>query len=495
MGVEILYPLVYSFLITFLIAYYWKRRHLYIASFKIDGPISFPLIGNSYLFFGRSQEDVFSKSMEMIQSYSSTCRFWRGSQLLICIKNIKDIEKLLSSHKTTQKMYAYDLVKYSFGEGLFLSSGAVYRNSHRLIQPTFHHDVLETYIQLFQKNGDFLVESLRENVGKEAFDIFRKVNLCIIKNVVDTLMDTKMTPEITDELYFSLNRLYNIIHERLFKPWLHPEFIFKLTSIGKEERKSAKYLQDFIRNVIKSKKMELSLASDDSEYASNSKRRSTLDFLLRKLNENPNVMSEELLVDNISTIFLAAQDATSIQYSFAVLMFGMYPNLQDKIYEEIQKVLGQESTFTISDLNELVYLDMFLNECLRLLPIPFIGRKVTEDLQFENFVAPAGCSLIVNTYEIHRNPKYWEKPNEFYPEHFTPENVAKRHPMAFIPFSAGPRRCIGRHYAVYVLKTLIISTLRSYKIEADGTLQDLNITGDLACRVKDGYKIRIKYRN
>lgn len=88
------------------------------------------------------------------------------------------------SPKLTQKMDVYNLLKLSFGNGLIVSSGAIHRNSQRLILPTFHTDVLETYIQVFQKNGDFLVESFRENVGKGTFEIFTKVNICMIKIVV-----------------------------------------------------------------------------------------------------------------------------------------------------------------------------------------------------------------------------------------------------------------------------------------------------------------------
>ncbi|XP_044739038.1 cytochrome P450 4C1-like [Chrysoperla carnea] len=216
---------------------------------------------------------------------------------------------------------------------------------------------------------------------------------------------------------------------------------------------------------------------------------------LIRIKESSYVMSEEQLINDISTIFLASEDTTSTQYSFAVLMLGMYPRIQEKVYDEIENILGQTTTFSIADLNKLEYLEMFLNECVRILPVPFYGRKVTEDFQFENFVAPEGCCVVVNAYEMHRNPIYWEKPNEFYPEHFLPANVAKRHPMAFIPFSGGPRRCLGRHYSLYLLKTVLISTLRSYKIEADGTLQDLKIVGDILCRIKDGYKIRLKYRD
>lgn len=92
---------------------------------------------------------------------------------------------MLSSKKLTQKLdIIYNLLKSSFGYGLIASSGEIHQNSHRLIQPTLHPTVIETYIQVFQQHGESLVESLRENVGTGTFNILRKVNLCMIKVVL-----------------------------------------------------------------------------------------------------------------------------------------------------------------------------------------------------------------------------------------------------------------------------------------------------------------------
>lgn len=60
------------------------------------------------------------------------------------------------------------------------------------------------------------------------------------------------------------------------------------------------------------------------------------------------------------------------------------------------------------------------------------------------WMLPAGCTVILGVYQVHRNSKLWEKPDEFYPEHFLPEAVANRHPYAYLPFSGGPRRCVGK---------------------------------------------------
>lgn len=88
---------------------------------------------------------------------------------------------------------------------------------------------------------------------------------------------------------------------------------------------------------------------------------------------------------------------------------------------------------------------MVIKESLRLYPsAPFIGRVLEEDLMTkEGYLLPKGVIVNIHIYDIHRNPKYWPEPDKFDPERFLPENCVNRHPYAFVPFSAGPRNCIG----------------------------------------------------
>lgn len=109
----------------------------------------------------------------------------------------------------------------------------------------------------------------------------------------------------------------------------------------------------------------------------------------------------------------------------------------------------------------------------------------------ENHVLPVGSTCVVNIYSIQRDPKEWEKPNDFYPDHHLPEATEKRHPYAFVPFSNGPRSCVGKQYAMLLIKTMLAKTLLRYRVEADGKFPDLFIYCDISCRVEGGCSLRL----
>lgn len=144
---------------------------------------------------------------------------------------------------------------------------------------------------------------------------------------------------------------------------------------------------------------------------------------------------------------------TLIQAVFHLNLF-----FQDLVYEEIIENLREEQIhFNLKELNDLKYMECVIKECLRLYPsVPFIARTLEDELETKDgLTLPEGCQAYVHIFDIHRNPKYWPEPEKFDPDRFLPENCVNRHPFAYVPFSAGPRNCIGK----YSLKSL--ATLRN----------------------------------
>ncbi|CAH1400223.1 unnamed protein product [Nezara viridula] len=113
----------------------------------------------------------------------------------------------------------------------------------------------------------------------------------------------------------------------------------------------------------------------------------------------------------------------------------------------------------------MIYLEMVIKETLRLYPsVPFHSRPIIEDIKIdENTVIPASYTVGVFTYALHRSKNHWDNPEEFIPERFVPG--IERCPFSFIPFSAGPRNCIGQRYAMMELKTIMSIVVRQCLLE------------------------------
>lgn len=111
----------------------------------------------------------------------------------------------------------------------------------------------------------------------------------------------------------------------------------------------------------------------------------------------------------------------------------------------MQNFQKEKTHLTLQELNDLKYMEYAIKECLRLYPsVPFIARVLEENvITKDGLVIPQGSNIYIHIFDIHRNTKYWPNPDKFDPERFTPENSVNRHPFAYVPFSAGPRNCIG----------------------------------------------------
>lgn len=143
------------------------------------------------------------------------------------------------------------------------------------------------------------------------------------------------------------------------------------------------------------------------------------------------------------------------------------------------------------------YLERVIFETLRMYPpVPIIAREVQENVKLASkpYIIPAGSTVVIVTLKIHRNENIYDKPDVFDPDNFLPERTQNRHHYAFIPFSAGPRSCVGRKYALLKLKILLSTILRSYKIFSSCTEADFKLQGDIILKRTDGFRIRVEPR-
>ena len=189
------------------------------------------------------------------------------------------------------------------------------------------------------------------------------------------------------------------------------------------------------------------------------------------------------LLDEAITLLFAGQDTSAATLSWTLHLLSLFPSIQEKVAAEVRGVLQNEgidgTDFVVGRriISQLPYLDAVVKESMRLYPVaPFVVRRIMEDLPIadskrtnESAKIPAGSVACVWIYSLHRNKKFWARPDDFVPERWIdPElkDIGQTN-GAFMPFAAGPRNCVGQPLAHIVLRTLLTKLVSRYEFRDD----------------------------
>ena len=225
------------------------------------------------------------------------------------------------------------------------------------------------------------------------------------------------------------------------------------------------------------------------------KRLAFLDLLLEG-NEKNNLLTDEDIREEVDTFMFEGHDTTTAGINWSLFLIGLHEDVQERIFEELDSIFqGSDRKATIKDIQEMKYLDRCIKEALRLYPsVSFIGRLTSETIHLDEYEVPAGTTIGIHIYHLHRDERYFPDPEKFDPDRFLPENIAKRHPYSYIPFSAGPRNCIGQKFAMFEEKAIISDILRKFKIKSADKREEVRIWHGLISRPRNGLRLFLEKR-
>ncbi|CAG7786100.1 unnamed protein product [Allacma fusca] len=429
------------------------------------------------------------------------------------LSNPSDIEKLLTSSVCTEKGETYKFIMPWLGEGLLTSSGKKWQKRRKMITPAFHFKILEDFLVIFNEQANILVEILREDfLNGEEKDICEYVTRCTLDIIGETAMDRRIDSQRNKDTPYvmAVTKACEIMLHRATRPLLWPYFVFSLTPSGREYQKSLKILHDFTTMVIKErKKSQLAEAhakasevvtniETDEIYWHGKRRLAFLDLLLDAQKNPENELTDTDIREEVDTFMFEGHDTTAASLNWTIFLLGCNQHCQAKVHEELDRIFGDDRSrhVTTKDLAEMKYLELCIKEALRLYPsVPFLARYLNSDLTLDkDIVIPAGVNVCLMSMSIHRNETIYPEPEAFIPERFLPENCANRHPFAYIPFSAGPRNCIGQKFAMMEEKVVLAQLFRNYKVEAAERREDVAVMIEVVTRPRDGLKIRLSPR-
>ncbi|CAK9828885.1 Probable cytochrome P450 4aa1 [Anthophora retusa] len=462
---------------------------------RLNGPKTVPILGNAKCVL---QDNLLHRLAHENQDYGRIIRIWLTGLPYVMLVEPEDIQVVLSSMKHTRKIFFYKLLDNFLGKGLITKDAETWRIHRKFLQPAFHLHILEKFTSTFAECADHLMNEFLEKNNQEI-----NITTFINDSVYDILSETvlginrasRQSGEIVDdELPFRKGQI--MLLYRMVRPWLLIEWIYRLTKHGRQEEKQRKDLFDTCFRMMKEKRNHLRNKDPTVVDEAKGKRKMSLLEYMVEINEKNPCFTDDDIVEECCTFMLAGQDSVGTATAMTIFLLANHPEWQDKCIEELDRIFNDDSRFpTINDMKEMRCLEMCIKESLRLYPsVPLIARILGEDVKIGKHVIPAGCGVFMSPYSTHRLPHHFPDPEAFKPERFDPDKSEKRHPYAYMPFSAGPRNCIGYKFAMLEMKSLISAILRRCRLQSIPGKEEVRPKFRMTIRAQGGLWVKVVAR-
>ncbi|XP_077541894.1 cytochrome P450 4V2-like [Haemaphysalis longicornis] len=426
-----------------------------------------------------------------------------GFRPVLTVYKAEFVEEVLSSNKILTQGPQYTLLHSWLGTGLLTSGGDKWRSRRRLITPAFHFRILEDFMGTINAQSFLLVSKLETtSCRSKVFNVVPLVTRCALDTICETIMGTNISAQSNENTPYvvAVSRLSQIFLERVFRPLLLLDIIFRLSPLGREYAKCVDTVHSFTRKVIAERKEKLrkeidnrlvKLTENESSINVGHKTpRPLMDLLL--LEHFKGNITEDGIREEVDTFMFAGHDTTATGISWALFLIGHHPLEQKRIHDELDSIFGDDMNryVTSEDLKRMKYLECAIKESQRIYPsVPVIARTCSEPFTIGGVTLPERSVIQIVPYFLHRDPKAFPKPEEFHPERFLPENASGRHPYAYVPFSAGPRNCIGQKFALAEEKIVLANILRRFKVKSLDQRDQVELVAEIVLRPRSGLRI------
>jgi cytochrome P450 len=359
---------------------------------------------------------------------------------------------LQKNQKNYIKSPAYRQLRLALGMGLVTSEGEHWRRQRRLVQPAFYKTQLEDLFRgMTVVAGKYMAELEEKTANGEPLDMAKEMMGATARIVLKTLFSTEDTADI-NEMYRVMMDAQDYLTYRTVKPYFIP--LTYVNGMHRKFKKDIAWFNTYIYKLIAERRNDPNPPND------------LLTMLLSsKDEETGEVMSDQALRDEAVTLFAAGHETSATMLSWALWLLSQHPDVVQKMRVEIAEVIG-EGMPGFEDLRKLTYTMQVIQEVMRLYPPGFaIGRQPIAEDEILGVKIPTNGIMFISIAAMHRDARYWERPSDFYPEHFAPEAEKARPKLAYMPFGAGPRMCIGNHFALMEMQLLLALLVRRFDFE------------------------------
>ncbi|XP_058141702.1 cytochrome P450 3A8-like isoform X2 [Dasypus novemcinctus] len=429
----------------------------------IPGPTPLPFLGNLLAY----RKGIWDFDMECFKKYGKLWGIYDGPQPVLVIMDPSMIKTIL-----VKEFYSVFTNRWCLGpmglmkSSIFFSEDENWKRLRTLLSPAFTSGRLKEMFPITGQVGDVLVKNLRREAEKGTpvtlKDVFGAYSMDMITSTsfgvnIDSLNNPQdpflqkakkflrfdfLDPFLLSIMLFPfLTPLWEAINITVF-PKDAIDFLKKSTEKMKESR-----LKDNQKHRVDL--LQLMIDSQNSKETESHKALSDLEFVAQSIN-----------------FIFAGYETTSSALSFLMYELAMNPDVQKKLQEEIDTALPNKAPATYDALVQMEYLDMVVNETLRIYPITGrLTRICKKDVEIKGVLIPKGTVVIIPNFLIHWDPEIWPEPEKFRPERFSKENKESIDPYTYLPFGAGPRNCIGMRFTLINMKLAVTSLLQHFSFK------------------------------
>ena len=399
------------------------------------------------------QRDPLSFILAIHRRYGDTVKVRLGPKTVYAVSHPQDVQHVLQENARNYRKGAhYEVLKPVFGNGLMLSEGDFWLKQRRIVQPAFHRQRLGRFATTMT---DLTAEMLQKwDASAERgrpIDVWRELVKLTLSIVCTTLFGVDISKEaegIGEAHSFCLQHA----EHRIVSLFAIPEAI--PTPDNRKYRRSIGVIHSVIDRLIDERRAS---GQDTGDLLS------TLAFA--RYEDTGDLMDRDQLRAEVITLFLNGHETVSDALGWSFYLLSKHPEVERKLHQELASALGGR-TPTMDDLPKLQYTSWIIEESMRLYPPAWIiERDTIEADEVGGYHIPPKSTVVLTQWATHRHPDFWENPEGFDPERFSPERSAGRHRFAYFPFGGGPRLCVGNNFAMMEMTLVLAQIAQRYHLD------------------------------
>uniref|UniRef100_A0AAG5CX64 Cytochrome P450 n=1 Tax=Anopheles atroparvus TaxID=41427 RepID=A0AAG5CX64_ANOAO len=412
---------------------------------RLPGPRRWPIVGNLLEFLWLDSGAIFDRLISYSKQYGEVYILdFLYDRTVVCASP-SDAKRILTSYKFLAKSDDYGKVSEWIGDGLLVSKGMKWMWHRKAIAPAFSTVALRQFVPVFSRRAEEVcakLEALADERPGEPVDVLPELKLHTLGVLCETVMGIPCGEEQDRQRQYTqvVEELKSILYWRMFSWFANFNTLFRLTPTKRRFDELVALSRSFTHDMIdrRRKIRERSKLVFDQDgnidferLDPRSKYSPLLDTLLNARlpdgTTSPNAglfdgrpLTDEEIQDEVDTFSFAGHDTTASAMTFILYNVAKYPEMQERLYDEIVSEIGTEfSELNFQDLFKLCYMDSFIKESLRLFPpVPIVARIAIDDTYVNMVDIKAGTSVALNIFSMHRHPAYYPDPERFDPERF-----------------------------------------------------------------------------